>query len=116
MSETGFPAEHLVSDPNNACYTALKLRSGFATTFLNPATPYAILARLQKDGARELVENVLPRWKPWLPPRPEQGLQQGGAFVFRGSSTVLAHYDEATGAHVELTSLLRAAGVAEKGG
>ena len=43
----------------------------------------AILDRVNKDGAEDLRE-ILPRWKPWLPPKNDQGLQQGGAFVFRG--------------------------------
>ena len=48
----------------------------------------------------------------WIPPKIEQSLQQGGAFVFRGREAVFEHYDEATGAHAELADLLRAAGVA----
>jgi hypothetical protein len=47
-----------------------------------------------------------------IPPKLEQSLQQGGAFVFRGSEALLQHYDEGTGAHVELAALLSAAGVA----
>jgi hypothetical protein len=46
-----------------------------------------------------------------IPPKLDQSLQQGGAFVFRGERAVLEHYDEATGAHVELAALLAAAGV-----
>jgi hypothetical protein len=47
-----------------------------------------------------------------IPPKLEQSLQQGGAFVFRGCDALLQHYDEGTGAHVELAALLAAAGVA----
>lgn len=109
VRETGFPVEHLYADPENVAYSALRLRKGWGVTFLQAATPFAIRDRLTKDGAAGLA-SVLPRWKPWLPPRSDQALNQGGAFVFRGTETLLAHYDEATGAHIPLTELLAAAG------
>lgn len=34
------------------------------------------------------------RWKPWIPPKLDQGLQQGGTFVFLGSQVIQARkYD-----------------------
>ena len=33
--------------------------------------------------------------------------------MFKGREAVLEHYDESTGAHVELAALLKAAGVAQ---
>jgi len=98
VQETGFPAEDLYVDPENVAYDRLRLRKGVADTFLSVNTPYAILERIQQDGAGDL-RDILPRWKPWLPPRSDQGLQQGGLFVFDGDRTLLEHYDEATGQH-----------------
>ena len=109
VRETGFPAEHLFSDPENTCYTALRLHKGFVRTFLTVSTPLAFKARLDKDGMADL-RDILPRWQPWLPPKADQGLQQGGAFVFKGRTPLFAHYDESTGAHAELGDVLRAAG------
>lgn len=109
---TGFPAEHLYADPDNSTYDALRLRKGVAETFLSWSTPVAIQSRLERDGAADL-RALLPRWQPWNPPRMDQALQQGGAFVFRGTECVLSHYDESTGAHVALADLLRAAGLPE---
>ena len=39
----------------------------------------------------------------------DQGLQQGGAFVFEGDKLLFQHYDPSTGAHVDLDDLLQAA-------
>ena len=62
----------------------------------------------QKDNAKDLLD-ATKRWKPWLPPKSDQGLQQGGAFVFDGAELLLGHYDPSTGAHVKLDEVLRVA-------
>ena len=110
-ANAGFPDDTLYADPDNVCYDALRLRHGWGVTFFSVSTPFAMKERFEKDGAKDLAE-FMPRWKPWLPPKMEQSLQQGGAFVFRGREAVLQHYDESTGAHVDLGALLAAAGVA----
>lgn len=104
----GFPEGSLYSDPDNQCYTALGLKSGFATTFLQPSTPLSIAARLKDDGATDL-RDATARWKPWIPPRLEQGLQQGGMLVFQGGSLLWSHYDPSTGAHADLNQVKEAA-------
>ena len=107
-AHVGFPEELLLSDPENAGYAALGLKKGVATTFFTIDTPLSILARAQKDGASDLIE-ATKRWKPWLPPKNDQGLQQGGAFVFEGERLLFGHYDPSTGAHADLNDVLRAA-------
>ena len=104
----GFPKEILLSDPENAAYDALQLQKGVVDTFFTPDTPFAILRRLQADGAADLVA-ATSRWKPWLPPKADQGLQQGGAFVFEGERLLFQHRDPSTGAHADLNTLLRVA-------
>jgi len=104
----GFPKACLYSDPTSGTYEALGLYKSVQQTFLDPATPRAILKRIQKDGAKELV-SATRRWKPWIPPESSQAFQQGGAFVLRGREAVLEHYDQATGDHVDLDALLAAA-------
>lgn len=108
VAETKFPAELLFADPENVCYNALRLHKGWGRTFFTVNTPFSIKDRITKDGASDLCD-VLPRWKPWLPPKSDQGLQQGGTFVFEGRKAVFEHYDEATGAHADLADVLRAA-------
>jgi len=103
-----FPEENLFADPENVCYDSLGLKKGFATTFLRPETPYSILERQQKDGAKDMLD-ALKRWKMWIPPKLEQGLQQGGTFVFDGSNELFQHYDPSTGAHADLSQVLSAA-------
>ena len=107
----GVPPALVFADPENACYDALRLRKGWGPTFFSARTAFAMKDRFESDGAAALRDDVLPRWQPWIPPKLEQSLQQGGAFVFRGRVAVFEHYDEATGAHAQLADLLRAAGV-----
>jgi len=104
----GFPAEHLYTDPDNAVYAALGLRKGVGATLFSASTPFAILDRVRKDGAADLLAATA-RWKPWLPPKSDQGLQQGGAFVFDGADLLFQHYDPSTGAHADLNQLIRVA-------
>jgi len=115
----GFPRGALFCDPDNLAYSALGLNFGAGDTFFNPATPYAILDRLAfkadpraggstLGGAQDLGK-ALARWKPWIPPKLEQGLQQGGTFVFEGDQEVFSHYDPSTGAHADLNLVLAAA-------
>ena len=91
-----------------SAYDALQLQKGVVDTFFTPDTPFAILRRLQADGAADLVA-ATSRWKPWLPPKADQGLQQGGAFVFEGERLLFQHRDPSTGAHADLNTLLRVA-------
>ena len=77
--------------------------------FTDVRTPLAIAKRYQTARGSDLT-NALKEWKPWIPPKLEQGLQQGGAFVFDGYATVLfARKDPATGDHVDLDELLKVA-------
>lgn len=103
-----FPQQLLYTDPENKLYTALNLVKGVQQTFFTLDTPLSILARAKKDGAADLLAATA-RWKPWLPPLSDQGLQQGGAFVFQGEELLFSHYDPSTGAHADLDSILNAA-------
>ena len=94
VRETEFPPENLFADPDAASYDALRLNASLAN-FSQKSTPEGIAARWQKDGARDLL-GVLRRWKPWIPPKPEQGFQQGGTFVFDGVEPRYRFYDPST--------------------
>ena len=126
VRETGFPAERLFADPESAAYDALRLNKSLAN-FSQKSTPEGIMARIQRDGAADLL-GVLRRWKPWIPPKPEQGFQQGGAFVFaladdgthsdaseiellRGAQTLYRFYDPSTGVSAPFDDMLVAAGL-----
>ena len=71
VNETGFPAANLYADPDNVCYDALKLNKELKN-FSQKSTPEMLMERWNKDGAKDLI-GVLKRWKPWIPPQPEQG-------------------------------------------
>ncbi|KAG2491089.1 hypothetical protein HYH03_010533 [Edaphochlamys debaryana] len=103
--ETQFPTDLLFADPANALYDALGLVKGVGVTFLSIDTPLAIKKRIDEDRTGDLME-IMPRWKPWLPPKSDQGLQQGGMFMFEGDRTAFTHYDPSTSAHADLQALL----------
>jgi hypothetical protein len=94
----------LFVDPENVLYDALLLNSGVKETFFSMSTPFSFLDRIQsKDGMKELFQ-VLSKWNKaaYLPPKQSQAFNQGGTFIFDGSNTVFAHYDESTGAHANV--------------
>lgn len=78
---TGFPRDCLFADPENALYDALGLYRGLGVTFLSVATPFAIKKRMDEARTGDL-QDILPRWQPWIPPKLEQvggGAEQQGA-------------------------------------
>lgn len=107
----GFPKEYLYSDPENKLYDALELvRSTPATLFTDVRTPLAIAKRFT-DGKQEFLGAALRNWRTamWIPPRLDQGLQQGGSLVFKGKQTLYKYKDPSAGAHVDINELLRVA-------
>ena len=100
-----FPPELLYADPENVVYDELRLIKSIGDTFFNPNTPLAIADRIQKGNTEDL-RNALGQWKPWIPPKLEQGLQQGGSFVFEGSCLLYGRKDRATGDHADVNTLL----------
>merc|ERR1712003_124725 len=103
--ETGFPEENLFADPENICYDALQFYSGVRRTFFDIATPFSMRDRIFRDGMSDL-QDILKRWKPWLPPKQKQGFQQGGLLCFEGGKATFLHKDEATGAHADFDEVL----------
>lgn len=110
-------------DPTNELYDALDLNFGLSTLFA-PATSFAFRDRIfgelgiskifrtneRTDGMKDLFD-VLGKWKDavYIPPKPEQGFQQGGAFVFKGKDTLYAHYDASVGAHIPVDKAVQIA-------
>ena len=107
--ETGFPAYRLFADPDAAAYEALRLNKSLKN-FSQKSTPEGIMERFRKDRAADLI-GVLKRWKPWIPPKREQGFQQGGVFAFEGDECVYQFYDPSTGVHAPFDDWLVTLGV-----
>lgn len=105
VEKTGFPAENLFADGENATYDALQLKKGARRTFFSADTAFAMLERFKKDGAADLV-NVLKNWDPWTPPKAEQALNQGGTFLFDGEKCIWCHYDRATSDHADKATIV----------
>ena len=101
----GFPQDLLYADPENIVYDELKLVKNVANTFFNPNTPLAIAERIRQGRTKDLTR-ALQRWHPWIPPKLDQGLQQGGAFVFEGKHLLYSRKDSSTGDHVDINTLL----------
>ncbi|BDA47778.1 probable peroxiredoxin-like 2C [Coccomyxa sp. Obi] len=105
---TAYPADKLLADPENVTYDALQLKKGVVDTFFNIETPLAIKDRIVKDGAAGLRQ-AISSWKPWIPPGQGQSRQQGGCYIFKGSECIFEHKDKATGAHVDLNTVVQIA-------
>ena len=70
-------------------------------------TPLAMAKRL-KEGKGKYLQTALTNWKPWIPPKLDQGLQQGGTFVFTSDGSLkYSRKDPATGDHVDLDTVLQ---------
>ena len=107
---TGFPESQLLADPENAAYDSLQLNKGAILTFLRPETPLA-LAKRAISGETGALQEALSTWKAWIPPKLEQGLQQGGLFCFDGEKTIFQHYDPSTGVHADMDAVLKIMGL-----
>ena len=61
----------------------------------------------RQDGTKDLGK-VLSKWfkAVYLPPKQEQGLLQGGTFVFDGPKTLFSHYDPSTAAHASIDRVM----------
>ena len=108
---TGFPANRLLADPNAITYEVLGMKKGILETFFSIDTPLAIWEDI-KSGRIATLKEVLKTWVKyplWHPPKADQALQQGGAAVFCGKRLTWVHRDRSTGAHVDLSDLIRRA-------
>jgi hypothetical protein len=101
-----FPKEYLYADPENKVYDALQLvKSSPLSLFTDARTPLALANRIKENRTKDL-EDALKTWKAWIPPKLDQGLQQGGCVVFDGYKTLYARKDPAVGDHVDLRLVL----------
>uniref|UniRef100_A0A7R9ZK69 Uncharacterized protein n=1 Tax=Craspedostauros australis TaxID=1486917 RepID=A0A7R9ZK69_9STRA len=101
-------AEYLFVDPTNKIYDKLYLNRGVKETFFTPSTPYAFLERFLKPGGMNEFGEVMSKWNKaiFIPPKQSQAFLQGGTFVFDQQQTLLAHYDESTGAHSDIDHVI----------
>ena len=106
---TEFPSKYLYVDPDNAVYDALDLVKSVKNTFFDQRTPLSLAKRFATPGKSDDLIEALSTWKPWIPPKLDQGYQQGGAFVFQGQETLYGRKDPATGDHADLNVLLNVA-------
>jgi len=126
-----FPAELLFADESedSDAYAAAGTRntqrddSGKqvfegVSSMWGPATNEALKARGRKDLNAVVGRPFRPG--PYVPLMPkgnglfdpkvmERTMVQGGAFVFDGSEQLFSHYDDSSGAHADLTELVRVA-------
>lgn len=69
---------HVRRAAENATYDALGLLHGVSVTFLDIQTPLAFKKRIEEGNMGDLAD-IMPRWKPWIPPKNDQAFQQVGA-------------------------------------
>lgn len=95
--------EWIYADPENDAYNKLQLNRGW-DTLMTPGTAFRFKDRIFGDGASlDKLFEVLGKWKDaaYVPPKIEQATIHGGTFIFKGDSTVFAHYDESPGTHAD---------------
>lgn len=96
-------------------YDALEfVKSNPISLFTDARTPLSLADRIKNQRTGDL-EEALKTWKPWIPPKLSQGLQQGGSIIFEGSKVLYNRKDPATGDHVDLSLLLDIALKAKSG-
>jgi hypothetical protein len=101
-----FPEDKLYADSTNAVYDKLELvKSSPLQLLTDPRTPLSIAKRFS-DGRGTDLNEALSNWKVIIPPKLEQGFQQGGAYVFDGVNTLYGRKDPATGDHADINLLL----------
>lgn len=101
-----FPEDMLYADPENAVYDKLELiKSSPLQLITDPRTPLSIAKRFA-DGSGADLSKAISNWKVIIPPKLEQGFQQGGAYVFDGVTTLYGRKDPATGDHADINLLL----------
>lgn len=103
----GFDPGNLYTDPENALYAALGYKKDIGSLAFDAATPYSILDRIKENRYQDLA-TAIRDWIPWIPPKLEQGLQQGGVLVFKGEEVIYERPDPSTGAHAPLDAVLDA--------
>lgn len=107
----GFPSEYLYVDTDNSVYKALELAkaSNQLQLVTDLRTMVAVSRRFAQSRADNFIESVK-NYEPIFTPSVEQGLQQGGTFVFEGyTSTIYARKDLAMGDHSDMNLILRIA-------
>lgn len=101
--------QFIFADAENATYDSLGLNKSFRN-FISPATAFSFRDRIFGNKMGELYE-ALGKWKDaiYLPPKTTQAFNQGGTFILTDDKVVFAHYDESTGAHVEIDKVFNLA-------
>lgn len=96
---TGFPQDRLLADPENVLYTSLEMKTGLSTFFSTRGSE--VISAKVRDEGKDKMRASLKRYKPYLPPKLGQVLQQGGCLIFNGKSCVYEWYDATPGDHVD---------------
>lgn len=105
---TGFDPNFLYADPDNVAYEALELEKNVRALAFSPKTPFSLAKRFLDGRSGDLI-TALQKWKVWIPPKLDQGLQQGGVYVFDGKNALFEHKDAGTGAFADLNLVLQTA-------
>lgn len=115
--QTGFPLDLMLVDDSDEtdAYASVgtrntrrdnngKLQFEGIQSMWSKDTTDAIKARGRDD-----LNAILRIYKPLQPSSIDKTLVQGGSFIFDGSKTLLAHYDQSSGAHLPIETLIQVA-------
>ena len=105
-----FPEENLFVDPERKAYSALSFHGDLDGTegiFFDPKVVEGvrrlfftkITGEKIKERGTEGIKEAMKNYKPLMPPKSIDSVQQGGTAVFHGSKMVYLRADEATADH-----------------
>lgn len=114
-----FPEEALYVDPERAAYKALALHGDLDGTegiFFDPKVVEGvrrlfftkITGEKIKERGTEGIKAAMKNYKPLMPPKSIDSVQQGGTVVFRGHEVVYMRRDEATADHAPTEEVMEA--------
>ena len=99
------------ADEGGSLGKSIGLESGFQTMW-NPPAVNAMMSRNDESSLKALGEAYKGAAdsigiQKLAPPDIKDTLQQGGTFVFRGSDSILEHYDTKVGDNCDVDSILK---------
>ena len=108
----GIDAKLCFGDEGGAAGDVLGLDKGVKTMW-NPPAVNAMMSRNDEDSLKQLGEAYKTAadnigFKRLAPTKMEDTLRQGGTFVFKGNTPLLAHYDQKVGDNAEIEDILAA--------
>eukprot|EP00798_Chlamydomonas_sp_ICE-L_P000608 gene608-2034_t len=98
LDHTKYPAEKVYLDQDLVLYKGLKTKKGILRTLFMPHLAIlGLIKRFFNKQAWKDFKDTVSKYKLKVPEDASKGWIQGGAFVFKGSTSVFQHYERTPG-------------------